>query len=60
MNIKALAFGKWPVTIVYIYPEDFSTLNAVCVTPNGVFENYYLKDLTVVDADYLPVHEGKY
>jgi hypothetical protein len=58
MQIKALAFDKWPVTIVHIY-EEYNVLNAVCVTPNGVFENYFLKDLIVVDAAYLPNHKEK-
>ena len=53
MKIKAKVFRKYYVTVIAVY-DDMGTTWAICISENGVIEQYRCDVLEIIDEEYLP------
>lgn len=58
MNIKARTVFGFLLTIIHIYSDQYDNVRAICVNNKGEILDRILRDLIVIDKDYLPKGEG--
>lgn len=58
MKIKARTVFGVLLTIIHIYCDQYDNVRAICVNSKGEILDRILRDLIVIDKDYLPKGEG--
>lgn len=54
MKIKARTVFGFLLTIIDFYCDSYNNLRAICVNSKGDILEYWAKELTIIDEEYLP------